>query len=117
MPADLTPATPARHRWAAALLLLPAAWPLPAAAQLRSVAVPAGAGVVVAPRGQPAPRLVAPPRRIAMAEPAAPVQLEPGPGLAGPLMGALLPAVAAALLGSSLAGGGGGGSSGPVRTR
>ncbi|MBO1081398.1 hypothetical protein [Roseomonas haemaphysalidis] len=114
MPAD--PA-PSRRRPLAALLLLPLAWPLPAAAQLRSVAVPAGAGVVVAPRGQAAPRLVAPPRGMAVAEPAAPVQLAPGPGLAGPMVGILLPAAAAALLGSSLAGGGGGGGGGPVRTR
>jgi len=100
----------------AASLLLPALAPRPAAAQLRSVAVPAGAGVVVGPRGQPSPRLVAPPRGPLLAEAAAPVQLEPGPGLAGPVLGALLPAAAAALLGSSLAGGGGG-ASGPVRTR
>lgn len=115
MPHDPAPRRPLR--WAAAaLLLLPAALPAPAQAQLRSIAVPAGAGVVVGPRGQPSPRMVAPPRVYAMEAPA-PVQLEPGPGLAGPLVGVLLPAAAAALLGSSLAGGGGGGSSGPVRTR
>jgi hypothetical protein len=98
---------------AATLALLP----LPAAAQLRAVAVPAEAGVVVGPRGQPAQRLVAPPA-LPVVEAPAPVQLSPGTGLMGPpLIGALLPAAAAALLGSGLAGGGGGGGGGPVRTR
>ncbi len=105
-----------------ALLCLPvfAAMPWPAAAQLRSVTVPAESGVVVAPRGQAAPRLVAPPQVVREAEAAdepAPVVLQSGTGLLGaPLIGALLPAAAGALLGSGLAGGGGG-SGGPVRTR
>jgi hypothetical protein len=95
------------------------ALPWPAMAQLRSVTVPPGAAVVVAPRGQAAPRLAAPPAALAQAEAAAPVVLSPGPGLMGaPLLGTILPAAAAALLGSGLAGsGGGGGGSGPVRTR
>ncbi|EHL96554.1 hypothetical protein HMPREF9946_04685 [Acetobacteraceae bacterium AT-5844] len=104
-----------------ALLCLPAMamLPLPAAAQLRSVAVPAESGVVVAPRGQAVPRLVAPPvAQVPDAEEPAPVVLPSGRGLLGaPLIGALLPAAAGALLGSGLAGGGGGGGSGPVRTR
>jgi hypothetical protein len=99
-------------------LAMPALSPLPAAAQLRSVAVPAEAGVVVAPRGQAAPRLAAPPRSVPVAEAPAPVVLPSGTGLMGvPLIGALLPAAAGALLGSGLAGGGGGGGGGPVRTR
>ncbi|MBO1076392.1 hypothetical protein [Roseomonas marmotae] len=92
------------------------ALPLPAAAQLRSMTVPADVAVAVAPRGQAAPRLAAP-ASTPMEDAGAPVILPPGQGLMGaPLLGALLPAAAGALLGSSLAGGGGGGS-GPVRTR
>jgi hypothetical protein len=92
--------------------------PAPAAAQLRSVSVPAEAGIVVAPRGQSVPRLAAAPHTSMTAETAAPVQAAPAAGLfASPWIGALLPVAAAALLGSTLAGGGGGGGSGPVRTR
>lgn len=106
-----------RWRLPAAFLLGLLALPLPAMAQLRSMMVPADASMVVAPRGQPAPRLAAPPPS-APVEAAAPVVLPSGPGLMGaPLLGALLPAAAGALLGSGLAGGGGGGGSGPVRTR
>ncbi|MCQ4162473.1 hypothetical protein NON00_21415, partial [Roseomonas sp. GC11] len=43
----------------------------PALAQLRSIAVPAEAGVVVPPRSQPQPRLVAPPVRPVVAPAAA----------------------------------------------
>lgn len=115
MPSDL----PRRCR--AALLLgmaalLPAA---PALAQLRSVAVPAEAGVVVAARGQAQPRLVAPPAamRSTLDEAPAPVQLPAGgQGLAGPLVGIVLPLAAGALLGTGLGSAGGSGG-GPVRTR
>ncbi|HWX47532.1 MAG TPA: hypothetical protein VNZ61_05715 [Roseomonas sp.] len=95
--------------------LLPAA---EARAQLRSLAVPAGAGVVVAPRGESQPRLVRPPAALAEAEEEpAPVQLPVGgQGLAAPL-GLLLPMAAGALLGTGLAGGGSGSGAGPVRTR
>ncbi|MBI0435247.1 hypothetical protein [Roseomonas sp. KE0001] len=100
----------------AALLALP---PGVAQAQLRSLAVPAEAGLVVAARGQSQPRLVAPPAAVAapaMAEEPAPVQLEPGGlGLAGPV-GIVLPLVAGALLGVGAAGQGSGGAA-PVRTR
>lgn len=97
--------------------LAPLALPAGAMAQLRSVTVPAESGVVVPPRGQAQPRLVAPPTARAAAPQAAaeaaegpaPVQLPAGgTGLAGPL-GAVLPLAAAALLGGSLAGGGSGG--------
>jgi len=91
-----------------------------ARAQLRSLAVPAGAGVVVAPRGESQPRLVRPPAALAQAEAEegpAPVQLPVGgQGLAAPL-GLLLPMAAGALLGTGLAGGGSGSGAGPVRTR
>lgn len=95
--------------------LLPAA---PALAQLRSLAVPAEAGVVVAARGQAQPRLVAPPAALRMPEePPAPVQLPAGgQGLAGPLVGVVLPMAAGALLGTGLGSAGGSGG-GPVRTR
>ncbi|WP_159996680.1 hypothetical protein [Roseomonas sp. 18066] len=112
----------------------------PAAAQgqlpLRSIAVPAGAGIVIPPRGQDRPRLVAPPPGAAsgglagapgmpgalaggalaggaVAEAAAPLILAPaaGIGLAAPL-GIGLPLAAAALLGTGAIGGGSGGSSG-----
>lgn len=98
-------------------LLLPAAGQAQTA--LRSVVVPAEAGIVVPPRGQPQPRLVAPPApraaatlpEAALAEAPAPLQLAPagGIGLAAPL-GAMLPLAAAALLGSGVIGGGSGGS-------
>ncbi|MDJ0390844.1 hypothetical protein QMO56_22260 [Roseomonas sp. E05] len=97
-------------------LLLPAGG---ARAQLRSLSVPAGAGVVVAPRGQAQPRLVRPPAALsdAAAEAPAPLQLPAGgQGLAAPL-GLILPMAAGALLGVGVAGGGSGSSSGPVRTR
>jgi hypothetical protein len=107
-----------RWRLPAAFLLGALALPLPALAQLRSLTVPADASMVVAPRGQAAPRLAAPPASSAPLEAAAPVVLPSGTGLMGaPLLGALLPVAAGALLGSGLAGGGGGGGSGPVRTR
>jgi hypothetical protein len=108
-----------RWRLPAGFLLALLAMPLPAMAQLRSMTVPADASMVVAPRGQAAPRLAAPPAGMApVAEAAAPVVLPSGTGLMGaPLLGALLPAAAGALLGSGLAGGGGGSGSGPVRTR
>ncbi|MFC7610069.1 hypothetical protein [Teichococcus aestuarii] len=105
--------------------LLPAllAAATPASAQLRSLSVPAEAGVVVPPRGQPMPRLVAPPAvpSATLAPPEeespAPVQLPAGgQGLAAPLMGAALPMAAAALLGAGLGGGGQSGGA-PARTR
>ncbi|ONG46051.1 hypothetical protein BKE38_25815 [Pseudoroseomonas deserti] len=104
---------------------------------LRSIAVPAEAGIVIPPRGQERPRLVAPPSAAAsvapggasgalaggalaggaVAEAAAPVILAPaaGMGLAAPL-GIGLPLVAAALLGTGAVGGGSGGSSGASTT-
>ena len=107
-----------RWRLPAAFLLALMALPLPAMAQLRSLTVPPDASMVVAPRGQAAPRLAAPPASSIPLEAAAPVVLPSGTGLMGaPLLGALLPAAAGALLGSGLAGSGGGGGSGPVRTR
>ncbi|MXP63595.1 hypothetical protein E0493_09570 [Roseomonas sp. M0104] len=91
-----------------------------ARAQLRSLSVPAEAGVVVAPRGQVQPRLVRPPSALAEAfldEGPAPLQLPAGgQGLAAPL-GLILPMAAGALLGAGVAGGGSGSGSGPVRTR
>jgi hypothetical protein len=125
MPFDLLPGPlPARRRRFAALLTVAvlALAPGLARAQLRSLPVPADAGVVVAARGQAQPRLVAPPARPAapQVEAPAPVQLPPGGmGLSAPL-GLLLPAAAGALLGGALAGGGSGGSSGTsglARTR
>jgi hypothetical protein len=109
---------PLRRRLAAGLLCLVGLGllPWPAAAQLRSVAVPAEAGVIVAPRGQASPRMAAAPRSLPVGEAAAPLVLSAGSGLAAPLIGVLLPTLAGALLGTTLAGGGGGGS-GPVRTR
>ncbi|WBV42437.1 hypothetical protein [Pseudoroseomonas cervicalis] len=111
-------------RPSACLLALCALAPLalagPARAQLRSLTVPAESGIVVLPRGQAPPRLVAPPvpprsATVALAEPReapAPVQLPAGgTGLAGPL-GAVLPMAAAALLGGSLASGGSSGGGG-----
>jgi len=106
--------------WVAALLglvlLLPASG---ARAQLRSLSVPAEAGVVVAARGQAQPRLVRPPAALSEAalEEPAPLQLPAGgQGLAAPL-GLILPMAAGALLGAGVAGGGSGSGSGPVRTR
>jgi hypothetical protein len=94
---------------------------LPAAtqAQLRSLVVPADAGVAVAARGQVQPRLVAPPAALLapLDEPPAPVQLPAGgQGLAAPL-GMVLPLAAGALLGAGLSQGGGAGGGSPVRTR
>jgi hypothetical protein len=125
MPFDLLPGR--RHRFAASLATAALASGLTLApglarAQLRSLPVPADAGVVVAARGQAQPRLVAPPARPAapQVEAPAPVQLPSGGmGLSAPL-GLLLPAAAGALLGGALAGGGSGGSSGTsglARTR
>ena len=102
-----------------ALFAIVAAAP-PAEAQLRSVVVPAEGIVVVPPRS--APRLTARPAGASTAT--RPPPRAPGPvmlpdtglGLAGPVAGLVLPAIAGALLGSTLAGSRGG-TSGPVRTR
>ncbi|MFC0384720.1 hypothetical protein [Muricoccus vinaceus] len=103
----------------ALLALLAAGQPALAQGQVRSVVVPAEGGVVVPPRS--APRLAARPagsgtRIPAAAPPGAVLPADTGPGLAGPVAGLLLPALAGALLGSTMAGSRGG-TSGPVRTR
>ncbi|KAA2213217.1 hypothetical protein [Teichococcus oryzae] len=90
-----------------------------AQAQLRSLIVPADAGVAVAARGQAQPRLVAPPAALQLPadEGPAPLQLPAGgQGLAAPL-GLVLPLAAGALLGAGLSQGGGSGGGSPVRTR
>ena len=91
----------------------------PAAAQLSRLVVPGDGGPVIAPRGQPSPRLAVRP----LPPEAAPVVAGPifipaaaAAPLAGPIV-ALLPIIAAAVLGGTLAGSSDGGSSGPVRTR
>ena len=91
----------------------------PAAAQLRSVVVPPEGAVVIPPRS--APRLAARPASSGVSIPpsraSGPVMLpDTGMGLAGPVAGVLLPAIAGALLGGSVAGSRGGTSS-PARTR
>ncbi|MFC3124095.1 hypothetical protein ACFOD4_03405 [Pseudoroseomonas globiformis] len=126
MPTDQgTVAAPGRRLRSAFLAAVVAAGlvlPPAAQAQLRSVVVPADSGVAVAARGQPQPKLVAPPAALAMdtAEPPAPVQLAPGgQGLMAPL-GIVLPLAAGALLGGGLARGSGGGDAAgaaPTRTR
>jgi hypothetical protein len=100
----------------AALLL--AATP-PALAEMRTVVVPAGAAVVIAPRGQPAPRpSMAPPtgaqRRLTAASGA---EIET---LNAPAAAAAIGLAGAAALAVMLGGGGGGGvspSAAPSRTR
>lgn len=103
----------------AALLLVSAAMPSMAAAQTRTVTVPAGAAVVIAPRGQPAPRatLGAPTRRQARAI----ARSQPRDDLTAPSAAVGVALAGAAGLAVALAGGGGGGASAApgatVRTR
>jgi hypothetical protein len=110
-----------------ALLLLAAG---PASAQMSTLVVPPGEGVVaIPPRGAlPPPRSAAPARPMATSPAAlrpAPPRRVPEPreqafdaGLSPAAAAlALLPLAAAAALATTLPGGGGGGSSGPARTR
>ncbi|TPG48159.1 hypothetical protein EAH89_22930 [Roseomonas nepalensis] len=111
------PPRPALAVLLAALALVAAIQP--AAAQLRSVVVPAEGAVIIPPRS--APRLAARPASSGVSIPPSrtgqPVMLpDTGMGLAGPVVGVLLPALAGALLGGSVAGSRGG-TSGPARTR
>ncbi|HEV7268201.1 MAG TPA: hypothetical protein VGN83_25325 [Falsiroseomonas sp.] len=104
-----------------ATLALPMAF-VAEAQTLRSTVVPADAMVVIPPRGQPAPPLVAASLGAAPAPTALPPIATALPMAAAPLPlaaipGALLPLAAAALLGGGLPGGGGGGSSAPATTR
>ncbi|PZW41347.1 hypothetical protein C8P66_12154 [Humitalea rosea] len=90
----------------------------PAAAQLSRLVVPGDGGPVIAPRGQPSPRLAA--RPLPALPPVADGTIFIPAGAATPLAApamALLPMIAAAVLGGSLAGSSSGGSGGPVRTR
>jgi len=106
-----------RPAFIAALALLALAQPAMAQGQLRSVVVPAEGGVVIPPRS--APRLAARPAGTGAPVPpqAGPVILpDTGTGLAAPMVGLILPAIAGALLGGTIAGSRGG-TSGPARTR
>ncbi|SHJ72926.1 hypothetical protein SAMN02745194_03211 [Roseomonas rosea] len=108
---------------ALASALLPAA-PRPALAhgEIRSITVPADGAVVIPPRS--APRLAARPAGTGAGVPIPPGASRNGPvllpdtgtGLAAPLIGLALPAIAAAVLGGTIAGSKGGTSS-PARTR
>jgi hypothetical protein len=99
--------------------------PAGADAQTRTVVVPAGAEVVVPPRGsalpRPAPRAIAQRPRLPPLPPAsAPAGLDLGG--AGTVAAVVLPAIAAAAITAALSDGGGGNggariTSGPVRTR
>lgn len=97
--------------------------PSVAGAQTRTVVVPAGADVVVPPRGSALPR--AAPRAVAQRPrlPPLPPPREPTGldlGGAGTAAAVVLPAIAAAALTAALSDGGNGGSrnaSGPARTR
>jgi hypothetical protein len=102
------------RRTLSVLLLLPLAVTPVAAQTLRSVAVPADAGVVIPPRSQAAPASLpeavpggtftnATPEPLASARPM---------GLAAGAVGIVLPLAAAALLGAGLPGGGGASASG-----
>jgi hypothetical protein len=93
-------------------------------AQTRTVVVPAGATVVVPPRGSALPRPV--PRPVAHRPRLPPLPPSTGPaGLdlvgAGMVAAVVLPAIAAAAITAALSDGGGSGgartTSGPVRTR
>jgi hypothetical protein len=88
--------------------------------RVRTVIIPAEGGVIIPPRS--APRLTARPAGNGATRPAAPsrgpvILPETGTGLAAPVLGFVLPALAGALLGGSLAGSKGGGTSGPARTQ
>ncbi|HEY8610840.1 MAG TPA: hypothetical protein VIL69_06050 [Roseomonas sp.] len=106
----------------AALALLAAAQPGLAQGEIRSIVVPAEGPVVIPPRS--APRLAARPAGTGAgilippgAHRGGPVLLpDTGTGLAAPVLGLALPAIAGALLGGSIAGSRGG-SSAPARTR
>ena len=107
-------------RFVVTLLLVSAVIPSIAAAQTRTVTVPAGSAVVIAPRGQPAPRatLGAPTRGQARAI----ARTQPRDDLTAPSAAAAVALAGAAGLAVALAGGGGGGgaSAAPgatVRTR
>lgn len=108
----------APRRPVVALLLLcgaAAAVPASAAAQIRSVVVPADAAVVVPPRGVPAPRLAMRSTEVRRQRAQAAVPLAaPRPRGLSPAVGGVLPLLAGALLGIGLPGDGGGG--GPVAT-
>jgi len=104
----------------AALALLAGPRSAPAQGEMRSVVVPSEGGVVIPPRS--APRLGARPAGVGVGIPipsaggGGPVLLpDTGMGLAAPVMGLVLPAIAGALLGGSVAGSRGG--SAPARTR
>ncbi|MBP0464414.1 hypothetical protein J5Y09_10860 [Roseomonas sp. PWR1] len=88
----------------------------PVAAQTRTVVVPAGDAVVIAPRSQPPPRAtLAPPPRTATPRPRSEPVAET---LAGPSPLAGLALAGAAGLAAALGGGGGrGGGGAPSRTR
>ena len=94
-------------RFLAALLLVSAVMPSIAAAQTRTVTVPAGSAVVIAPRGQPAPRVMlgAPTRGQARAI----ARAQPSDDLTAPSAAAAIALAGAAGLAVALAGGGGGG--------
>ncbi len=111
--------------WGAlALAMILGATPAEAQGEIRSITVPAGGAVVIPPRG--AARLAARPAGTGSGIPippgpgtarGGPVLLpDTGTGLAAPLLGFALPAIAGALLGGSIAGAKGG-TSGPARTR
>ena len=105
-----------------AVALLAVAAPAPAGAQSpqRSVVVPAEGQVVIPPRS--APRLAAAPPGAGVGVPipragSGTVFLrDTGTGLAAPLAGMILPALAGALLGGTIAGSRGGNAA-PARTR
>ncbi|MBP0493574.1 hypothetical protein [Roseomonas indoligenes] len=106
---------------ALALLLPPLAPAARAQGEVRSVVVPAEGAVVIPPRS--APRLAARPAGTGVGVPIppgasrSPVFLpDAGTGLAAPVLGLALPAIAGALLGGSIAGSRSG-SSAPARTR
>ncbi|MBR0657784.1 hypothetical protein [Neoroseomonas oryzicola] len=94
---------------------------VPAAAQMQTVVVPAGPGVVIAPRGQAAPRpSIAPAtraqRRIVTAEPADTLSA-PTAAVAVALVGAAALAVALGGTGGSSGSGGGSATGATTRTR
>ncbi|MCR0984706.1 hypothetical protein [Roseomonas populi] len=107
----------------AALLLPPLAPAARAQGEIRSVVVPAEGAVVIPPRGTP--RLAARPASAGAGVPISPggtatrspvLLPDTGTGLAAPILGFALPAIAGALLGGTIAGSKSG-SSAPARTR
>ncbi|MFH5924735.1 hypothetical protein [Roseomonas xinghualingensis] len=109
---------PRRPALIPALVLLALAQPAMAQGQLRSVVVPAEGGVVIPPRS--APRLTVRPTGTGAPLPPSmgPAVLpNTGMGVAAPIAGLILPAIAGALIGGTIAGSGGGSTSGPARTR